>query len=143
MLSMGVPPLHIPAGSWGIPDWIRAVLPWPLDAQEIQFPAVRPAGVSVSASCAKGRAFRLMCGFVWLGVFRMGALGLWWLWVVVIFCTGMKVFLFPRGGRAQAHICAQSTSFCISPCTCGLGLREQEGDVSLDLEVPGRVRMEQ
>lgn len=58
-----------------IPDWIRAgsgstaMLPWLLDVQEIQFPTVRPAGMSVSASFAKGRALRLMCEFVWLGVF--------------------------------------------------------------------------
>lgn len=51
----------------GIPDCIRAgsgsmaVLPWRLDVQEMQFPTVRPAGMSVSASFAKGRAFRLMC----------------------------------------------------------------------------------
>lgn len=65
-----------------IPDCIRAgsgstaVLPLPLDVQEMQFPTVRPAGMSVSASFAKGRAFRLIRRFVWLGVFQMGALGL-------------------------------------------------------------------
>lgn len=46
-----------------------AMLPWPLDIQEMQFSTVRPAGMSVSASFAKGRAFRRICGFVWLGVF--------------------------------------------------------------------------
>lgn len=50
------------------------------------------------------------------------------------------MFLCPEGG--QAHICARSTSFCISFCTCGLGLREQERDASLELEVSGRERIE-